>query len=329
MLDRRAFLCGSVAMLAEPLVAEAQQAGKVARVGFLSPANPSPGPTPGLDVLRQGLRELGWVEGQNVVIEYRFAEGAFDRLPDLAAELVRLQVDVIVAGSTPPALAARKATITIPIVMVGVGDPVGVGLIASFARPGGNVTGLSFNISSLASGKSLELLKEVLPKVRRVAVLSNPGNPSHGLAMREVREAALSLGVQLQPLEAREPNQFGGAFAAMAKGRAEALLVVPDSVFVLHRVALADLATRSRLPSLHGVRENVEAGGLMSYGASAVADFRRAALFVDKILKGAKPRDLPVEQPSKFELVINLRTAKALKLTIPPSLLARADQVIE
>ena len=201
--------------------------------------------------------------------------------------------------------------------------------MASLARPGGNVTGLSFSIGTLATGKGLELLKETAPNVRRVAVLSNPGNPSHALAIREVRDAARAMGVQLQLLEAREPNQFDGAFVAMAKGRAEALLVVPDSMVALHGARLADLAEKNRLPSMYGFREHVEAGGLMSYGPSVVAVWRRAAFFVDKILKGAKPADLPVEQPTTFELVINLKTAKALGLTIPQSLLRRADQVIQ
>jgi putative ABC transport system substrate-binding protein len=326
-MDRRAFigtLAGSV--LAEPLAADAQPAREVHRIGFLSSGSPSSHLVEGF---RQALRELGWVEGENIVIDYRFAQGRFDRLPDLAAELVRLKVEIIIASPTPPAVAAKNATGTIPIVMVAVGDPVGLGLIASLARPGGNVTGTSFSIGSLASGKGLELLKEALPKVRRVAVLSNPDNPSHALAIREVQDAAPSLGAQLQLLEAREPNQFGGVFAAMAKGRAEALLVVPDSMFILHGAPLADLAIKNRLPSMHGVRENVEAGGLMSYGPSIDAASRRAAFFVDKILKGAKPADLPVEQPTKFELVVNLKTAKALGLTIPQSLLQRADQVIE
>ena len=327
-MDRRVFL-GTLAggLLAAPLAAGAQTAGKVPRIGYLSSGSATTSRL--VEGFQQGLRELGWVEGQNVVIDYRFSEGRFDRLPDLAAELVRLKVDVIVAAPTPPAVAAKNATGTIPIVMVGVGNPVGLGLIASLARPGGNVTGLSFSIGTLASGKGLELLKETAPNVRRVAVLSNPGNPSHALAIHEVRDAARTMGVQLQLLEAREPNQFDGAFAAMAKGRAEALLVVPDSMLALHGARLADLAARNRLPSMHGFREAVEAGGLISYGPSIVAVFRRAAFFVDKILKGAKPGDLPVEQPSKFDLVINLKTAKALGLTIPPSLLQRADQVIE
>jgi putative tryptophan/tyrosine transport system substrate-binding protein len=226
-------------------------------------------------------------------------------------------------------VAAKNATGTIPIVMWGVGDPVGLGLIASLARPGGNVTGLSFSVGMDTFGKGLELLKEAVPRIRRVAILSNPANPAHALAISNVKAAAPSLGVQLELLEARQPHQLDGAFAAMAKGRAEALLVVSDSMFVIHRARLADLAAKNRVPSMYGVRENVDAGGLISYGPSTVAASRRAAAFVDKILRGAKPADLPVEQPTEFELVINLKTAKALGLTVPPSLLARADHIIE
>jgi len=329
MIDRRTFLagCGAV-LLAAPLAAEAQQAGKVPRIGFLGTRTLSD-TSPYLDAFRQGLRELGWVEGQNIVIDDRFAEGRFDRLPDLAAELVRLKVAIIVAAPTPAVVAAKKATETIPIVAIAVGDPVGIGLIANLARPGGNVTGLSFSVGLEIAGKGLELLKETVPKVRRVAVLSNPANPGQPLSIRELNVAAQSLGVQLQLLEARGPNEFDGAFAAMATERVGALLVVADSMFNLHRTRLADLAARSRLPAAYGLRENVEAGGLMSYGPSVRDLFRRAATYVDKVLKGAKPGDLPVEQPTKFELVINLKTAKALGLTIPPSLLSRADEVIQ
>ena len=313
----------AVSILAAPLAADAQPAGKVHRIGFLG------GGSGTVEAFRQGLRELGWVEGQNIVIGYRFAEGRFDRLPDLAVELVRLKVDVIAAGGTPAAVAAKNATGTIPIVMLNAGDPGGLGLVASLARPGGNVTGLSFSVGLETVGKGLALLKGTVPEARRVAVLSNPANPAHALAIRDLKVAARALGVQLQLLEARGPNEFDGAFAAMAKERVETLLVVPDTAFILHRARLADLAAKHRLPSMHGLRENVDAGGLMSYGPSGVAALRRAALFVDRILKGAKPADLPVEQPTKFELVINLKTAKALGLTIPPLLLLRADQVIE
>jgi len=315
-------------LLAPLLAADAQQAGKVPRIGFLQTGSPSD-TLPRLDAFRQGLRELGWVEGQNIVIDYRFAEGRFDRLPDLAAELVRLKVDIIVAVPTPAVTAAKKATETIPIVMIGVGDPVGTGLIASLARPGGNVTGLSFSVGVETFGKELELLKETVPRVRRVAILSNPANPVQPLQIREVNVAARSLGVQLQLLEARGPNEFDGAFAAMAKERVGALLIVADSMFFLHRTRLADLAARSRLPAAYGYGESVEAGGLMSYGPNVRDLYRRSATFVDKILKGAKPADLPVEQPTRFELVINLKTAKALGLTIPQSILLRADEVIQ
>ncbi len=319
-------LVAVVWMLGGPSVIDAQPAGRVYRIGYLGSGAAS---FPGVKAFREGLRELGWVEGQNIVLEYRFAEGRLDRLPGLAAELVRLQMDVIVTGPTPPAVAAKNATGTIPIVVVNVGNPVGLGLIESLARPGKNVTGSSFDVGLQIASKELELLEDTVPTVRRVAILSNPANPAHALAVEHVKAAARSLGVQLQFLEAREPNQFDGAFVAMAKERANALLVMADGMFILHRARLADLATRNRLPSMHGVRENVEAGGLMSYGPSSVVTFRRAAYFVDRILKGAKPADLPVEQPAKFELVINLKTAKALGLTIPQSVLLRADQVIE
>jgi putative ABC transport system substrate-binding protein len=328
-MDRRTFLfVFSLGALSAPLAAAAQPTGKVYRIGYLGAGSATVSQPP-VEAFQEGLRELGLVEGQNIVIDYRFAEGRFDRLPDLAAELVRLRVDVIMAGPTPPAIAAKNATGTIPIVVAGVGDPVELGLIASLARPGGIVTGLSFSVGMDIFGKGLELLREAVPKFRRVAILSNPANPSHALAITNVKAAAGSLGVQLQLLEAREPNQFDGAFAAMAKERVDALLVVADGMFILHRARLANLAAKNKVPSMHGVRENVEAGGLMSYGPSTVAAWRRAAFFVDRILEGAKPADLPVEQPTKFELVINLKTAKTLGLDMPASLLARADEVIE
>jgi len=329
-MERRAFLAGmGAALLTTPLAAVAQQTGKVARIGYLGPTSPSSSSSL-LDAFRQGLRELGWVEGQNIVIDYRFAEGRYDRLPDLAAELVRLKVDLIVASPTPAVVAAKNATETIPIVMLsGSVDPVGLGFIASLARPGGNVTGLSYGVGPEIFSKALELLKETVPKVRRVAILSNPASPIQPLIIREVNVAARSVGVQLQLLEAQGPNEFDGAFAAMAKERVGALLVVADSLFIFHRTRLADLAARSRLPAAYGVREHVEAGGLMSYGPSLRDLFRRGATYVDKILKGAKPADLPVEQPTQFELVINLKTAKALGLTIPQSLLQRADELIQ
>ena len=308
--------------------AAAQPLEKVPRVGFLGPRTRSN--DAGLvDAFLQGLRDLGWVEGKTIVIEYRWAEGRSDRLPDLAAELVRLKVDVIFAGNTSGAVAAKNATGTIPIVMASGGDPVGLGLVESLARPGGNVTGLSFSVGTDIVGKWLELLKETVPKVRRVAVLSNPANPSHALAIESVIVAARAVGVQLQLLGASGPNQFDNAFAAMARERAGALLVVLDPFFGFHRARLSDLAAKSRLPAMYGSREFPEAGGLMSYGANFRHSFHRSATYVDKILKGAKPADLPIEQPAEFELVINLKTAKLLGLTVPPAVLLRADQVIQ
>ena len=331
LIHRRRFISSlGVGLLAAPLAAWAQQAGKVYRIGYLSTGSASGTYLRPLEALRQGLRELGWVEGQNIVIEYRFAEGRPDRLPGLAEELVRLKVDIIVAAPTPSALAARDASRTIPIVGMGLTEPVAIGLVASLARPGGNVTGVTYSVDTDIFGKQLELLKEAVPKVRRVTVLSNPtGSPAYPLTMSNVKAAARSLGLQLQLHEAREPGEFDGAFAAMAKERAVALLVFGDPMFFLHRGRLAGLALKSRLPSMSTQWQWVEAGGLMSYGPSLPDLWRRAATYVDKILKGAKPADLPIEQPTKFELVINLKTAKALGLTIPQSLLARADEVIQ
>jgi putative ABC transport system substrate-binding protein len=328
MSTRRAFIGALTGLLAAPLAAEAQQAGKVYRVGYLTAGSVTANPRV-LEAFRQGLRDLGWVEGQNIVIEYRSAEGRFDRLPDLAAELVRLKVDVIVAAPTPAALAAKNATGTVPIVGVSLTEPVGLGLIGSLARPGGNVTGVSYSVGTDIFGKDLELLKEVVPKVRRVAVLSNPDGPAQPLTISNIKGAARSLGLQLLLLEARAPGDFDGAFAAMARERVGALFVVTDPMFIPHRTRLTDLAAKNRLPSIFTQRADVEAGGLMSYGPNFADMYRRAATYVDKILRGAKPADLPVEQPTKFELVINLKTANALGLTIPRSVLARADEVIQ
>ena len=326
-MNRRAFVFRlTLGALVPALAAQAQTTGKVYRIGYLAADS---GALRFVGAFREGLRELGWVEGRNIVIEYRFAEGQYDRLAALAAEMVRLRVDLIAAGPTAPAVAAKNATRTIPIVMLGAAEPVELGLIESLARPGGNVTGLSWSVDAEIIAKGLELLKETVPRVHLVAVLWNPANPSHAIAMRNVKAAAGSLKVPLQLLEAREPNQFDSVFATMAKSRVDALLVVADGTFVRHRTRLAELAAKNRLPSLHGLREHVEAGDLMSYGPDLIVTRRRAASFVDRILKGAKPADLPVEQPTKYELVINLKTAKALGLTIPPSLLLRADQVIE
>ena len=315
-----------MSVFAVPPLADAQPAGNMRRIGYLASSSATAHP---VEPFREALRELGWVEGQNIVIEYRFADGRFERLPDLAAELVRLKMELIVAVPTPAAVATKNATATIPIVMASVGDPVGLGLVASLARPGGNVTGVSFSVGLDLFGKNLQLLKEAIPKVRRVAILSNPANPLHAPVVNNVKAAAQSLGVSLQLLEARGPNDFEGAFAAMSKDRAEALLVVADAMFNLHRKRLAELAAQARLPGVFGGREYAEAGGLMSYGPSIAHQLRQAAVYVDKILKGAKPADLAVEQPTTFELVMNMKTAKALGLTIPPSLLLRADQVIE
>ena len=329
MIDRRRFLLTSLAgALAAPLAAEAQQAGKVPRVGYLSPGTPNSNPHL-LEAFRQGLRDLGWLEGQNIMIEYRYAEGRDDRLPALAAELVSQNPEAIVAVPTVSAVTVSKVTKTIPIVIVGGGDPVSLGLVASLGRPGGNVTGLSYDVDLETLGKGLELLRDAIPGIRRVAALSNPANPAQPLAIKKVTQTAQLLGLKVQLLEARGPEDFDGVFGAMAKQRAPALFVMADGVFLRHRRRLVEFAAKDRVPALHGFREVVVDGGLMSYGPSQPDLARRAAAFVDKILKGAKPGDLPIEQPTKFELVINLKTAKALGLTIPPSLLARADQLLE
>lgn len=308
--------------------AAGQPAGKVPRIGYLTPGEP--GANAHLrEAFRQGLRDLGYHVGRYIIIEERFAEGSVERLAELAAELVRLPVDVIVAVSTGPTVAARKATASIPIVAVSVGDPVRLGLAAGLARPGGNVTGVAFSVGLESIAKGLEVLKVAVPAAKRVAVLSNANNPAQGLAVGDLKKAGRSLELELQPLEVRGPDDFDSAFAAMARDRAEALLVVVESMFIRQRVRLAELALKHRLPSMHGARENVEAGGLLGYGPSLAAQQRRAAAYVDKILRGAKPGDLPIEQPTLFELVVNLKTAKALGLTIPPALLLRADEIIE
>jgi len=325
---RREFITMLGTAAALPLAVHAQQTARVRRVGWLSPGSGTSDEN-FLASFRDGLRELGWVVGQNIAIEPRWAEGRFERLPDLAAELVRLKVDVIVAAVTQASLAAKHATGTIPIVMVGVGDPLGSGLVDSLARPSGNVTGPSSMLAEV-SKKQLALLKETVPKASPVAVLWNPANPVwQAAALRETEVAARAMGLRLQLLEARGPDELEGAFAAMTRERAGVLFVPADIIFVRHAQQMADLAARHRLPAMYGFREHVEAGGLMSYAASFSVIFRRAATFVDKILKGARPADLPVEQPTKFELVINLKTAKALGITIPQSVLQLADEVIQ
>ena len=319
----------ALGVLSAPLGADAQQAGKVARIGVLGNLPPTtPAAARIVNSLVQGLHDLGYVEGQDIAFEWRFVEGRFERFPEFAAELVRLRVDIIVAMNTPATVAAKDATRTIPIVTVTAADPVGQGLVASLARPGGNVTGLTSVLIEL-SAKQLQLLKQAVPKVTRVAVLWNPTHPVHALMLREVEAAALVSGVQLQRLPAPGPKEFDSAFSAMIKERAGALLVLGDPIFFAHRIRLSELAAKSRLPTMYAERTYVEAGGLMAYGPSYADLSRRAATYVDKILKGAKPGDLPVEQPTRFELVINLKTAKALGATIPPSILIRADQVIQ
>ena len=318
----------ALSLLAAPLAA--QQAAKIARIGYLTvdmAANPHV-----REAFLQGLRDLGYVEGRNVVIEYRDAEGKFERLPARVAELVALKVDVIVtAGGTLPALAAKQATKTIPIVFASAPDPVTDGLVTSLARPGGNVTGLSQLAQELV-GKRLEQLEQAVPGVSRVAVLWQPGGlgerTEKGM-LKGAEVAARALGVRLQFVEARSPADFDRAFTEMTRARADALTVLPSTMLNTERRRLVDLAAKNRLPAVYPWRESVDAGGLMSYGPNLADLFRRAAIYVDKILKGAKPADLPVEQPTKFELVINLKTAKALGITVPHSLLLRADQVIE
>ena len=307
---------------------EAQQAAKVYRIGLLS-ARSSSSESNRTEAFRQGLRELGYVEGKNIIIEYRYAEGKFERLPDLAAELVRLNVDVIVVFGVPPTRAAKQITTTIPIVMAGGSDPVRTGLVASFARPGGNITGVSdLNVDLVT--KRLELLKEVSPKTYHVAVLLNPANPTNSLQLQDVRAVAPALGVTLLILEIKGAEDFDRAFATMRRERVDALLVFSDPMFGFQQKRIADLAVKGRLPAMFGNRRYAEAGGLMSYGTANPDDqFRRAAIYVDKILKGANPGELPVERPMKLELVINLKVAKQIGLTIPPNLLARADRVIK
>ena len=316
----------ALAILVTPIAADAQQPGKIPRIGVLASIR-----SPATEGFERGLRELGYVEGKNILIEWRLVQGKFERLPEFAADLVRLKVDVIVAPATPYVLAARNATATIPIVFALVADPVAAGFVASLARPGGNITGLS-NIGGELNAKRLELLKEAVPKVRQVGVLTNPAGAGFPLAevLKELEVAARLLGVQLQVQYARAPSEIDGAFAAMSREGARAVIVVSGSpMFYAERTRLATLALKAGLPTMSEFPESVEAGGLMSYAANTPDLMRRSAHYVDKILKGAKPADLPVEQPTKFELVINLKTAKAIGLTIPQSVLLRADELIQ
>ena len=314
-------------ILASTHPAEAQQPKKAPRIGFLIGVSPSAFAAR-TEAFRQGLRELGYVEGKNMVIEWRYAEGKLDRLPALAAELVRLKVDVIVTAAPSSTRAAKEATSTIPIVMAYDSDPVGNGFVASLARPGGHITGLS-SLAPEISGKQLELLKEIVPRLSRVAVLGNSTNPGNAQALKEIELAAGVFGVKLQYLDVLDSKDIETAFRAASKGRAEAVLVLQNLVLTSHRYQLVELAVKSRLPAIYDRREFVEDGGLMTYSVSSTDLFRRAATYVDKILKGAKPADLPVEQPIKFELVINLKAAKQIGLTIPPWVLMRADKVIK
>jgi putative tryptophan/tyrosine transport system substrate-binding protein len=318
----------TLGFLVAPLAAEVQQATKVYRIGWLSPGFPCPDHAPPVDAFRQGLREFGYVEGQNLVIVYRGAEGRIERLPDLAAELVQLQVAVMVAVGTAATRAAQGATHTIPIVMTGTSDPVAQGFVASLARPGGNITGLS-NLMADLPRKRLEILKETVPHSTRMAVLVNPDNPPAKSVLNDLTVAAQALRLHLHVVELRHAEELDTAFAAMTQEGADALMVLSDPLLMddlLGRVA--DLATKSRLPAMYDWKMYVEAGGLMSYGTSLPERHRRAATYVDKILKGATPADLPVEQSTTFELIINLKTAQALGITIPPVLLFQADEVI-
>jgi len=327
-VERRAFL-GAVTsgLLAASLAAEAQPAQKGAKIGVLVPGSSSAF-ADRIDAFRRGLRDLSYFEGPNVTLEYRFAEGRHERLPDLAREIVQLNVGLILTFGTPATHAAKQATSTIPIVMDGVGDAVGVGLVSSLARPGGNITGSSYLAADLIA-KRLQVLHELLSEVSEVTILVNPANPLHKPQLKTIEATAQSLGIRARIVNARDPEEIDSAFSAMRRQSTRALAVLDDGMFFDRRDHIAQLALAGRVPTILSRREEVEAGGLISYGPNFPAITYRAATFADRILKGAKPGDLPVEQPTKFELVINLKTAKALGLTIPPSLLARADQVIE
>jgi putative tryptophan/tyrosine transport system substrate-binding protein len=314
-------------ILAALHTAGAQQPKKVPRIGLLSSGSVS-STKEGAEAFRQGLKELGYVENESIVIEYRYSEGVGERLPNLATELLQLKIDVIVAIGTPASQAAKNATKTIPIVMIGVTDPVGTGLVASLAHPGGNVTGLS-NLYEDVGGKQLELLKEAFPKILRVAVLWDPANAAHALWLENIKVAARVLRVTLQPVEVHGPDDLEPAFAALKREGASAFIVLANALTNTYRTRIVSFAAKSRLPAIYPHSRFTDAGGLMSYGANLSALDHRAATYVDKILKGAKPAELPVEQPTKFEFIINLKAAKQIGLTIPPNVLARADKVIK
>jgi putative ABC transport system substrate-binding protein len=324
-MDRRAFVSGvTLGLLAAPLAAEGQQAGKVYRIGYLSSSLPSP-KDPNLEAFVEKLRDLGYVPGQNVVIEQRHGEGRSDVSQAATAELIRLKVDVIWVGGTPGTQAVKRATSTIPVVFVAVSDPVGSGLVTSLSHPGGNITGLT-HISKEVHAKRLQLLKQLVPRLSRIAVLAGP---SGSITITDTQAAAQALGLQVDVVEAHGSDKLDEAFSRAAKGTAQALVVLPDALFWAHRQQVGHLAATNRLPTVFELKGYVSAGGLMSYGADLIAQIQHSAVYVDRILKGAKPADLPVEQPTKFEFVINLKTAKAVGLTIPQSLLLRADEVID
>ncbi len=330
MKDRRTFII-SVAFVvsAAPLTGFAQQPGKVWRIGFLSAYSRRFLVDDGrFTAFLAGMRDLGYLEGKNLVIEGRYADGHYERLPEFASELTRLNVDVIVAAPSPAIRAAQQATTTIPIVFPATGDPVGSGFVASLARPGGNLTGLS-NTTLDVAAKTLDLLRTILPRMSLVAVLANPGSSTEAAMLKSIAAAAQKMGVQVLTVEARTPGEIEAAFATMRQDRAEAVVVVADALMNMQRRQIAELAIKFRLPSITQGRIFASAGGLMSYGADTTESYRRAAAYVDKILRGANPGDLPVEQPTKLELVINLKTGKALGLTIPQSLLLRADEVLQ
>jgi putative ABC transport system substrate-binding protein len=324
---RREFIALVSGAAAWPLTVHAQQAGKLPRIGFLGNSTATLeanliGP------FRDGLRELGYEEGRNILIDYLWAEGKYERFPTLIAELIAQKVDVIVTAGTPASLAVKKATTSVPLVMIAVGDPVATGLVQSLGRPGGNITGLT-SIAAEMEGKRLELLKEVVPTVSHIAVLWNAGSPVQVIQERAKRAAAEALRIKMLSLGVRTSEEIEDAFATIVKERPDALFVLADRLFLHHRARIMAFATQHRLPGVHAYRELIDVGGLMSYGPSYEGMHKRAAYFVDKILKGAKPADLPVERPATFELVINMKTAKALGLTIPPTVVARATQVIE
>jgi putative ABC transport system substrate-binding protein len=326
MKKKIAGLALSAVLFALSLPAAAQQSGKIPRIGFLNP-NPAATVSGRMEAFRQGLRDLGYVEGKTIVIEYRYADGNAERLPDLAAELVGLKVDLIITSSTPSVWAIQKASTTIPIVFTVISHPVENGIVASFARPGGNVTGLTILTEEL-SGKRLELLKETVSNVTRVAALSDLTNPTQPLEWKEILTAARGLGLKLQSLGVQSSSDFDSAFEAALRERAQALITLPQPLINAHRNRILEFAAKNKLPAMYPLADYVDEGGLMSYAPVYTDLFRRAATYADKILKGTKPADIPVEQPTKFEFVINLKTAKQIGLTIPPNVLARADRVI-